>query len=114
MVSGSELEMVKIRYPLKGVKVGAIALRDLRYVSESITLAQFLESVAVPQQRFYPTVNSANNKTGVLDMKDIKIQHQFYIDSIQSFRFTNLSYSYFKIFIILNHISLSQADLCQY
>ena len=49
-----------------------------------------------------------------LDMKDIKIQHQFYIDSIQSFRFTNLSYSYFKIFIILNHISLSQADLCQY
>jgi len=72
MVGGSELEMVKIRYPLKGVKVGDIALGDFRYVSESITLAQFLESVAVPRQRFYPTVNSAGNINGILDIKDLR------------------------------------------
>ncbi|MBN2250905.1 MAG: M50 family metallopeptidase [Candidatus Altiarchaeota archaeon] len=71
LFGGQELQVLKIKKALEGMRVGDIAVRDVGYVEGSSTLREFMENVASPQQEHYPVTGPDRRVTGVLYMDDL-------------------------------------------
>lgn len=70
-VSGNELQMVQLKHNLRNLTLGQIAIRNMNYVNESISIRNFLDSVARPQQTYYPVTDANGKVSGVLDIREL-------------------------------------------
>ncbi len=68
----NELQIVRLKNALRGLKIGQIAIRGFSYVHESATIQDFMALIAMPGQRYYPVVNIAGKIIGIVDMQDLR------------------------------------------
>ncbi len=78
----SELQLVKIKHALRGLKIGAIAVKDMHHVNESTTITQFLKLIAQPNQNHYPVSDYNDKVIGILNVQDIKELNKTDIDTL--------------------------------
>jgi len=68
----SELKIVKMRHYLRGHTAGDIAMKNFVHVNESTSLVEFLKTIAVPEQNFYPVTNNEEKISGYVDLDDLR------------------------------------------
>lgn len=78
----NELQVVRIKNAVKGLKLGQIAIREFSYVNESTTIRDFISLIATPRQRYYPISNISGKIVGIADMQDLKDIKKENFDSI--------------------------------
>jgi len=69
---GQELQMLKIRHALEGMAVRDLAIPNMRYANESMTLQDFIDNVASLDQDHYPVTDVTGKVTGVLHLEDLR------------------------------------------
>ncbi len=69
---GQELQVLKIRHALEGMTPKDIAIHEMRYVNESMSLAEFFSTVASLEQSHYPVTDATGKVIGVLYIEDLR------------------------------------------
>jgi Zn-dependent protease len=69
---GQELEVLRVRHYLRGLSVGKIASPTPRYAVDSLSLKDFMTTIATPEQIHYPVIDSEHRITGVLNLSDLR------------------------------------------
>jgi Zn-dependent protease len=69
---GQELEVLKVRHYLRGLTVGKIASPPPRYAMDSMSLKDFMTTVATREQIHYPVIDSEHRIIGVLNLSDLR------------------------------------------
>lgn len=69
---GQELQMLKIRHALSGVALREVAVPGYKYVSELMPVREFVQTVAVPEQRHYPITDATGKVVGLFDVENLK------------------------------------------
>ena len=64
----SELKYITVRNIFEGVNLGDIAVRDVKMVSESVIVKDFMSLIASKNTRFYFIVDLEGNVKGILDL----------------------------------------------
>lgn len=69
---GQELQILKIKHALLGLSLRDIAIPEYRHVSESVPVRDFVQTVAVAAQRFYPVTDASGKVLGIFDVEDLR------------------------------------------
>jgi len=70
--SGSEFQLVKVKHALRGLKIGTLAVRNMRHANESMTIGEFLKLIVKPDQNYYPISDQNGKVVGVLNIQELK------------------------------------------
>ncbi|OYT53209.1 MAG: hypothetical protein B6U72_06595 [Candidatus Altiarchaeales archaeon ex4484_2] len=65
LAAGQELKVVKLRHALAGLSMADAAIKDYVFVSESMSLRDFMEYAARPQVYYYPVVDDSGSVVGM-------------------------------------------------
>jgi len=71
-VGGQEYQVVKMKHSLGGLTVAQIAIQQMDYVNENVSLREFLSLIAKPGKEFYPVINNGRAVIGVLWLEDLQ------------------------------------------
>jgi Zn-dependent protease len=69
---GQELQILKIRHALSGLSLREVAVPTYKYASESMPIREFVQTVAVPEQRHYPVTDASGKVVGIFNVEDLK------------------------------------------
>lgn len=69
---GQELQILKIRHALSGLSLREVAIPTYKYASESMPVREFVQTVAVPEQRHYPVTDATGKVIGLFNVEDLK------------------------------------------
>ncbi|MEA1925361.1 MAG: site-2 protease family protein [Candidatus Altiarchaeota archaeon] len=65
MAAGQELKVVKLRHALAGLSMADAAIKDYAFVSESMSLRDFMDYAVQPQVYYYPVVDGSGSVVGM-------------------------------------------------
>ena len=69
---GQELQILKIRHALSGLSLREVAIPAYKYAFESMPIREFVQTVAVPEQRHYPVTDATGKVIGLFNVEDLK------------------------------------------
>ncbi|RLI92169.1 MAG: hypothetical protein DRO89_02645 [Candidatus Altiarchaeales archaeon] len=78
----SEFQLVKIKHALRGLKIGTLAMRNMRHANEYMTIGEFVRLIARPDQDYYPISDQSGRVIGVLNIQELKKVHREDFDKI--------------------------------
>ncbi len=69
---GQELQILRIKHALFGVSLRDVAIPDYRHVAESVPVREFVQNVAVADQRYYPVTDASGKVIGIFDVEYLR------------------------------------------
>jgi Zn-dependent protease len=69
---GQELQILKIRHALGGLSLKEVAIPNYRYAPEAMPVREFVQTVAVPEQRHYPVTDATGKVVGLFNVEDLR------------------------------------------
>ena len=67
-----ELQILKIRHALSGLSLKEAAVSGYRHVAESVPVREFIQNVAVAEQRYYPVTDASGKVIGIFNVEDLR------------------------------------------